>query len=308
VFARGEQKRVGAVDRLVPDLARLLICVEPQSRIPTVRELADTSGASVSSVHQALGRLERAGAIGIERRGRNGSYLARRSLGVLWAMAAGEPLVVALPLAASRRYEALATAIKMQLVGAGLDTFLIFMRGSRQRLRALREGRCHLAVMSAFAASDLCGSGESVVLELPPDTFNTGHRVFHAPPGGRPLRVLVDRDSVDQQAITLLEFQGTDAEFVPANSDEFPRLLERGHADAAVWTLEEMQSRWPSAIVDRPLSDQVRGRIGDADRRAALVVRSTERDVLAVIARCVDADEVQRVQTEVLARRMTPEY
>ena len=62
-----------------------------------------------------------------------------------------------LPLASSPRYEALATAIKQLLTKAGLEVFLIFVRGSRQRLQAVRDGRCHLTVMSSFAAAELCG-------------------------------------------------------------------------------------------------------------------------------------------------------
>jgi hypothetical protein len=307
---QSEQKRVRSVDELVPDLARRFIVFEQGSRLPTVRDLAERVGTSASSIHQAITRLEKAGAIQVERRGRLGSFLASRSLGGLWAIGVGEPLVVALPLAGSRRYEALATAIKSQLTSAGLEVFLIFVRGSRQRLRALQERRCHLAVMSAFAASELCGHGECSILELPPDTFNTGHRVFYSPipPCDRPIRALVDRDSVDQQGITLLEFPGTDTEFLAARNDQFPLLLESGQGDAAVWTLDEMQARWPPGILDRSLSEHVVDRIGDTDRRAALVARSADSDILSAIALTIDPAEVQHVQAEVLARRMVPEY
>jgi hypothetical protein len=306
----GEQKRVRSVDDLVPELARRFITFEEGSRLPTVRALAERAGTSPSSIHQAIARLEKAGAIRVERRGRLGSFLASHALGALWALGVGGPLVIALPLAGSRRYEALATAIKAQFTGAGLEVFLIFVRGSRQRLRALQEGRCHLAVMSAFAVSELCGHGECSVLELPPDTFNTGHRVFYSatPPRDRPIRALVDRDSVDQQGITTLEFLGTDTEFLPARNDQFPLLLEGGQGDAAVWTLDEMQVRWPPGILDRALSERVVARIGDTDRRAALVARSADSDVLLAIARAIDPDEFQRIQAEVLARRMVPEY
>lgn len=303
-------ERAGSGPEVLSVLARQLIAVEPGSRLPTIRDLADRADTSVSWVHQAIARLESAGAIEVERRGRQGSFLSSRSVGRLWAIAVGGPLVVALPLASSRRYEALATAVKGQLTTAGIDVFLIFVRGSRQRLRALREGRCHIAVMSAFAASEQCGRDEFAILELPPDTFNTGHRVFYSslPPRGRPLRALLDLDSFDQEAITRLEFQGTDTEFVSVHHDEFPLLLESGEGDAAVWTLDEMQVRWPSGVLDRSLSERVLGRIGDSDRRAALVGRCADADLLLAMARTIDQGELLRVQTEVLARRRVPEY
>jgi YhfZ C-terminal domain/Helix-turn-helix domain len=291
-------------------LARQFIGLEPGLRLPTIRDFGDRMNTSISSVHKAITRLDTAGAIRVERRGRQGSYLAERSLGLLWAVAVEGPLVVALPLASSRRYEALATAIKGRVAGAGIEVFLIFVRGSRRRLDAVRRGRCHLAVVSAFAASELCGEEETKFLELPPDTFNTGHRVFYSathPRRGR-LRVLVDRNSVDQERITLLEFDGTDVEYVSARHDEFPSLLEVGRGDVAVWTPDEMEDCRPSGVFDRPLSGRVLERIGDSDRCAALVGRSVDSDILLPVVRAIDPVEVQRTQAEVLARRRVPEY
>ena len=142
-----------------------------------------------------MGRLEDAGGIVVETRGRLGAFLVDRSIGRLWAIAENGPLVIALPLASSPRYEALATAIKQLLTTAGLEVFLIFVRGSRQRLQAVRDGRCHLTVMSSFASSELSGPEDALVLELGPDSYNTGHRVFYSAsvPDPHPIRVIVDR-------------------------------------------------------------------------------------------------------------------
>ncbi|TME04503.1 MAG: GntR family transcriptional regulator, partial [Chloroflexi bacterium] len=148
VFELRERRRRSAptVDDIVPALAReVLAGLEPGARLPTVRELAVRHRSSNSSVHSAIGRLEEAGAVRLETRGRAGAFLLERSVDRLWAMMNTGPLVIALPLASSPRYEALATAIKRLITGAGVDVILMFVRGSRQRLQAVREGRCHLA-------------------------------------------------------------------------------------------------------------------------------------------------------------------
>jgi len=127
---------------IVPTLARQFLSeLDPGSRLPTVRALAREHRWSNSSVHAAIGRLEQGGAISIETRGRAGAFLVRRSVERLWAMMNTGPLVIALPLASSPRYEALATAIKQMMTNAGLDVILTFTRGSRQRLQAVRDGR-----------------------------------------------------------------------------------------------------------------------------------------------------------------------
>jgi len=300
-----------AITDVVPELARrFLTAPDPPSRVPTVRQLVQEHGSSLASIHAAIARLESAGAIQVERRGRLGAFLVSRSVGRLWAAAEGGPLVVSLPLASSQRYEALATAIKQLLTRAGLEVFLIFVRGSRQRLQAVREGRCHLAAMSSFAAAELCGPDDRVLVELGPNSYNTGHQVFFADGSRerRPLRVIVDRHSADQQLLTALEFGGAETELVPAMTGQITRLLASRLADAAVWTTDEMQATRLGGILSRPLAPAVRARIGDSDTRAALVGRASEAGILGAVAAQIGAAEVARIQAEVISGQLVPEY
>jgi len=311
VFEVRERRRPPSVTDIVPMLARQFLAeLDTGSRLPTVRALAHEHRSSSSSVHAAIGRLEQGGAITIETRGRAGAFLVSRSIDRLWAMTNTGPLVIALPLASSPRYEALATAIKQVITNAGLDVILTFARGSRQRLQAVRDGRCHLAVMSSFAASELCNADDAVVKELLPNSYNTGHRVFYTPNGeaDRAIHVVVDRHSADQQLLTALEFAGREVISLPAMTGQIARMLESGQADAAVWTIDEMQTRWPAGVLDRPLSPAVRERIGDRDTRAVLVGRSADAAVLRVVCQPLDPAQIEGIQLDVLAGRTVPEY
>jgi hypothetical protein len=309
---RKHRGRTGAraITDIVPELARrFLVAPDPPTRVPTVRQLVREHRSSLASIHAAIARLEAIGAIELERRGRLGAFLVSRSLGQLWMAAEGGPLVVSLPLASSLRYEALATAIKQLLTRAGLEVFLIFVRGSRQRLQAVRDGRCHLAAMSTFAATELCGPQDEVVVELAPNSYNTGHRVFYAPADPhRPLRVIVDRHSADQQLLTALEFAETEIDLLPAMTAQITRLLSNGQADAAVWTSDEMQATHLGGILDRELSAAVRARVGDTDTRAALVGRASEAEIMHALAGQIDAAEVAKIQADVMSGLVVPEY
>jgi hypothetical protein len=311
VVTNHARSQTRAITDLVPEIARrFLTTPEPPSRLPTIRDLARDHGSSLASIHAAIGRLEEAGAIRIETHGRLGAMLVERSIGRLWAIAVNGPLVISLPLASSPRYEALATAIKQLLSTSGLEVFLIFVRGSRQRLQAVRDGRCHLTVMSRFAADELCGPEDGVVVELAPDSYNTGHRVFYsaANPDPHPVRVIVDRHSADQQLLTALEFSGPDVTLVPAMPAQITRLLANGQADAAVWTVDEMQVGRPDGILDRPLSPAVRERIGDRMTRAVLVGRASDAPVMRTVTAPIDRAAVNEIQLDVLAGRVVPEY
>jgi hypothetical protein len=306
-----QRGRPRPVTSLVPILARRFLGeLEPGDALPTVRVIAGQLHSSPSSVHVALSQLKEAGAIEFETRGRAGAFLVDRSLGRLWTMAEGGPLVVALPLASSPRYEALATAVKQVMNRAGLDVFFIFARGSRQRLQAMHDGRCHLAAMSSFAAAEVCGPDDCVVAELLPRSYNTGHRVFFAADrrGAAPLRVIVDRYSADQQLLTALEFVDHEVVLVPAMASQIVRMLESGQADAAVWTIDEMEMRAPTGVLDRELSATARDRIGDRDTRAAFVGVAADAPILRAATSVLDRREVERIQDDVVAGRMVAEY
>jgi hypothetical protein len=291
-------------------LARRLFTTEVGGRLPTVRELAVGLGASVGAVQIGLIRLETEGAVSIVRRGRLGAFLEQRSLPKLWVAAESAPLVIALPLPSNLRGQGLASGLKTVISDAGIDTYMTFVRGSRTRLRALREGRCHVAVMSEFAAAMACGPDERIA-RLAPNTFALERRVFYDDrrrDPSRRLRVVIDRDSADLQRLAELEFEDQDVEFVPAVYMQFVRLIEDGLADAAVWDMDETTLRLPQHILSRPLSARVKTAVGDTDTRAALVTRRDDPAATAVVDGCLTDSRVAEVQRDVLSGTRVPGY
>jgi hypothetical protein len=314
VFESTEQVPGVRVEDLTRYLARDFMRLEVGERLPTVRALAARYGASLASVQTALARLEAEDAIRVVRRGRLGAHLSGVSMAGLWSAAEGAPLILALPLPSNLRGQGLATGIKTVLEGHGLDTFLTFVRGSRNRLRALRERRCHIVVMSGLAAQISDEPGLRITL-LPEQTFAEERRVLlHRPDPGssapeqRPLRVVIDSESADLQYITELEFARQDVEFVSAVYMQSVALIESGAADAAVWDLDETTRRLPPHVISRPLSRRVRDVIGDNDTRAAFVTRADDPPAHVVVERCLDAGRVVEIQQRVLAGQLVPGY
>jgi hypothetical protein len=302
------------VDELTRAMARDFMRLEGGQRLPTVRDLAGRYGASLGSIQAALARLEGEGAIRVVRRARMGAHLADVSLAGLWSVAEGTPLILALPLPSNLRGQGLATGIKSALEERGLDTFLTFVRGSRNRIRALRDGRCHIVVMSGLAATISSEPGLRIAL-LPEHTFAEERRVFlHRPDAGtaargrRPLRVVIDSESADLQYIAELEFAEQDVEFVRAVYMQSIALIESGSADAAVWDLDETTRRLPPHVVSRPLSDRVRAVVGDSDTRAAIVTRASDQPANLIVERCLRAEHIVEVQEGVLNGRVVPGY
>ena len=69
-------------------------------------------------------------------------------------------------------------ALKKVFNDAGIEAYFIFVRGSRTRLNALRENRCHIAIVSQFAAEGLRTRTEEIAATLLPGSFVKSHQVF----------------------------------------------------------------------------------------------------------------------------------
>lgn len=290
-------------------LARLLIAMPAGERLPTVRELAGTTGASVGSVQGVLAGLVEHGAVSIHRRGHLGAFLVEHDLGRLWQAAEGSPLVIALPLSNTVRIQGLATGLKAQLRAAGIETFSIFVAGSRRRLETLRRGGCHATVMSGLAARELCGEGEAGVLRLPPRSYVGEHRVLERKHARRqPRRAVIDELSIDQQVLSRLEFAGRDIEPVPAAYMQFERLFETKAAEVAVWSVDEVSVRLRELVRMRPLSERTRAQIGDRDTCAQVVASRNAGTVGALLAGVLNADRLTATQREVMDGLVVPEY
>src|SRR5579859_7410373 len=162
----GKSAKAGESKELYSWLARYLIQRQEGERLLAVRALAAAAGTSIGSISSALNYLESTDAIRLERHGHAGSTIVERSIGELWRLAEGSPLVVGWTLPTHLRFEGLATGFKKILTSMSIPTYLIFVRGARTRLELLRENKCHIVIMSAHSASTMCGPGESVLLRL----------------------------------------------------------------------------------------------------------------------------------------------
>lgn len=291
-------------------LAHFLLTITVGERLPTVRTLARRYDVSVGSVHGALTGLEDQGAVGIERRGHLGAFLIAKSAQRLWSFAERGPLVIALPLARTGRYEGLATALKAQIRALGIESFLIFVAGSRHRLQALRNGSCAVAVMSALAADEVGTPAETKLQTLPPGSYVSEHRVYRrkATSAHRKLRAVIDERSVDQQLLSRLEFEGQPVEYVSASYMQFGRLFEEGSANVAVWSADEAPRGLDTLLESSPVADRVLNRIQHRDTQACLVGRNDDSPGASVAAEAFDPERLLAIQADVMSGRRIPEY
>ena len=300
-------------EQLRRELAKEVMRLKVDEQVPTYRQLSQRFKSSLGTVSSVMAEFEEDGVVRIERRGWAGTFLHYRDLSRLWSIARnGSPLVIAFPLPSTRVCEGLATAVKEQLSRSQIETFLIFLRGSLNRLQALRQQRCHAVAVSRFAAGLMCGPGERPVLELPPRTYIQEHRVFYAP-GLDPyatnhLRVGMDRSSIDIQCLTELEFAGKDVQFVDTNYMRYAQMLETRQVDAVIWDIDDTIGRLGVDVKSRQLSGHVLQQIEYHNTRACFVAGVDDVITETVLIECLQTDELLAIQGAVIEGSRVPEY
>lgn len=292
-------------------LAGYLLSLKVGEQLLGIRELAEQFGASLGSVSTALNEFEEYGAVLIRKRGRLGSTLEQKSIGKLWAIVENGPLVIALTLPSFPKCEGLATAIYSLLNQVGVETYLIFIRGSISRLKALRNGHCHASVISTMAADKLAGEAERTILTLPAESFVKEHRVFYRRNrlhSGQPLIVGIDHDSFDVTYLTELEFAGQAVRYQELTFTQIDLHMAESAVEAAVSNSDHLERMIGDEIASRPLSPVVQALLGDRDTSASFVIRADDLATRIVLSEVLDPAKVLEIQQLVVERKIVPRY
>ncbi|MCD6576525.1 MAG: hypothetical protein J7K66_00755 [Anaerolineaceae bacterium] len=292
-------------------LAAYFLSLEKGESIKSIRNLSRNFQASLGLISQTISKIEKNGAVIIDRHGQLGSFIKEISIGKLWQIAIGEPLVIAHTLPSNRRYEGLAAAIKRAFHRVGIETYFIFIRGSRTRIKALRDHRCQIAITSLFAANGLCQSTESIALSLPQGSFISSHKLFtrtNLPSTSYPLIAAVDPDSYDQMHLSEIEFQSQKVKFEKISFMNIFHYLSTKRVDMAIWTEDDMKNHLNSNIKQKSLSPHTRDAAGTTDTQAALIIRTRDINVATIVNKVLIPSELMEFQQKVIEGKIIPEY
>jgi len=296
---------------VIQAISSYFLSLQIGDNLKSVRTLSNILGASIGLISEAITEIESAGGVSLDKRGQLGTFIKSIETGKLWQIARGEPLVIAHTLPSNHRYEGLATALKTALHDAGMESYFVFIRGSRTRINALRENRCHIAITSLFAAQGLGGENEEISLVFPPCSFTSAHHLFMRKGVSREqggLIVGVDPASYDQMHLSKIEFEGVDAQFQMINFMNIYHYLADGTIDAAIWTEDDMRPHLSDEIQQYPQSERTQAIARSGDTQAALITRSDDPLTREVIMKTMDITRIIQIQADVIEGKRIPSY
>lgn len=286
-------------------LARYLLGEQCGNRLKTIDELANECGFSVGLTQAALKTLEFSGAIRIERRGRNGSYLAEMDNKALLAHVDINNVVCAMPLPYTRLYEGLASGLKAQF--EGIPFYYAHMRGADIRVECLLNGVYDMAVVSRLAAeSYLKQSGLCMVMALGPHTYVGEHQLICRKGESAAIRrVGLDNRSADQKIMTEIYFASSDVERIDLSYHESLSHIVKGEIDAVIWNVAASAELAMLGLEALPLSDDPRFLQAT---EAVVLTRSDDYPIQQLLRAVVDKQALLVHQQRVVSGEQEPSY
>ena len=286
-------------------LARYLLGEQCGNRLKTIDELAGECGSSVGLTQAALKTLESSGAIRIERRGRNGSYLVEMDNKALLAHIDITNVVCAMPLPYTRLYEGLASGLKAQF--EGIPFYYAHMRGADIRVECLLNGVYDMAVVSRLAAeSYLAQSGLRMVMTLGPHTYVGEHQLIcRKGEIDSVRRVGLDNRTADQKIMTEIYFANSDVERVDLSYHESLSRIVKGEIDAVIWNVTAGAELAMLGLEALPLSDDPRFLQAT---EAVVLARADDYPIQHLLRAVVDKQALLAHQQRVVSGEQEPSY
>ena len=286
-------------------LARYLLGEKCGNRLKTIDELASECHSSVGLTQAALKTLESSGAIRIERRGRNGSYLVEMDNRTLLKHVDINNVVCAMPLPYTRLYEGLASGLKAQF--DGIPFYYAHMRGADIRVECLQNGVYDMAVVSRLAAeSYLAQDGLRIALALGPHTYVGEHQLIcRKGESGGVKRVGLDNHSADQKIMTEACFGGQDVELIDLPYHESLQRIAKGDVDAVIWNVAAAAELAVLGLEATPLTDDPRFLQAT---EAVVLIRADDYPMLQLLRAVVDKAALLAHQQRVANGEQEPSY
>lgn len=314
-----EEPSLTSNQRAIQLLARDVLCRDVGDRLPTSLQYREQFGVGTGTVHKALRILGDAGAAAFTTRGHQGTFVARRHVGRLWAMGELGPVTAAMPLPDSPEGSGLAAGLRDEFDLLGIPLQMRHMYGSGKRLDAVREGRADFAVLSAGAAASAragWSGGNWIERDLGPYSYySEGSLVvlerpgLHEGDGKAAWTIGISRDSYDQSRLTLAEFpEAGGYRYEEHDCLHMPAAVTGGVIDAAVWHRITMPIPLEMLRVTcRPLRQpDAIAAIGLLSRAVALAAGASAQ-IEALLLR-LDVDRIKDVQDRVVRGETPPVF
>lgn len=298
---------------VVMKLTRDFLIVEPDTRVPTVAEYAEKFSVSPGTIHAAIKHLCHEGAIHLETRGHQGSYLCSSNKEKLWNFSGWNTLTGSMSLPLNTLASGLATGICQAMRERDIPFNAVFMQSSSTRLKALLSYRFDFLVASQLTADLVLSEYDEIelVLELTGSYYAQPYILMFAdhisPQIEDGMTVAVDPTSIDQSFLTECVCHGKKVKQLHQTYIHTIESVHDGLADFVVSRLDVLQQMYPHATTKK-IEFNLQG-ANVADKVGAVILaRKDNYGLKAFLQYNMDLEMVSSLQKKVMEEELAPSY
>lgn len=297
------------IGHTVSILSKLFIAIEPMERIKTVTAYSKDLKVSRGTIQNSIKYLVDSEAIELESRGQLGTFLVKKDIIKLLQISGLNYIIGSMPLPYSKRYEGLSTAIIKSIEeNLNLPMNMSYMRGSKNRMEMVLSGRYDFTITSKFAALDAIKDNDNleIVKEFGPYSYLSRHVIMYTNENFRDIEdgmiAAVDKDSVDQEQLTLLATKDKKVDFIYTSYSQLTQNLLESKIDFAIWNGDELDDKHLN-IKSKELN------INDSINTIAVIVIDKRRiEMKKIIQDYIDIEYVKNIQKQVVENKIIPKY
>lgn len=289
-------------------LSRELLKYSVGEKIPTITDFSKQFNLARGTIQNAQRNLIDSKAIAIESKGHMGSYLVKKNNTILLEFAGITYIVGAMPLPYSKRYEGLASGIIISSENKNsIPINLAYMRGAKNRMSMVENGRYDFAIVSRFAAEKIeTNSSLEIVMSFGKNSYTGNHvLMFHNKKDSKikdGMKVGIDESSYDQYELSKLVCKGKKVKYVPIEYSRMIECVQNGVIDATVMNVDE--------VLDKNADiHYVEIEYYDNDNTEAVIVADKNRKELRyILDEIIDEKTVLNIQQLVLTDKIITRY
>lgn len=305
-------------------IARGMLGAEIGGRIPTINEYTEKFGCSRGVVQNALQALQQNGAFVLDKRGKNGTFLAAKNEEKLFEAAGVNFITGSMPAPLNLYLAGLATGICQAMTRCIVPFTFAFVQGSGNRADALRRKIYDFAVVTLASAKEQTALYPEldIAFALEGSQYSMPYTLYLNREKGEALQdgmsIAVDPKSTDQWGLTKMLSEGKSLRQVQLPYISTWAAFLAGEVDAVVHR-QEMEagpgafSNLPN-MVKKQLSPAqikavpVRGKAADEMQQPVVLMNRGNEGIGAILENYLDSAFVAYIQGRVLNYQMSPQF
>lgn len=280
-------------------------------KVPSISEYQESLAVARGTVQNAISFLKSEGAFKLVSKGHQGSFIEEINYDILQCYALSETVLGTMTLPYSKCYEGLATGIYEEFRKNNIPLNMGYIRGSKERIKAVTRKFYRFAIVSKFAAKQAIQKGEplEIALDFGKNTYVSEHVVIFSSENSNQKienkKVAIDYNSIDQYLLTLEIIKGKNVHLVEMQGFQILLALRKGIVDVGVWNLDELNDKDYS---DLTFSRLKKNQKIDDMTSAVVIVHKEDESLQAYFNQSVEVRRIIEIQNQVKNNEIIPQY